>query len=174
MTPEEIIEGFRQNKQDTLVYAYSKVLPNVISLLAKDKAKEMATDLAWQAITIFWEKCQKPDFVLNGSPLAYIYRICRNKWLDRLKTKEQLVETLPELPSNFHDPFEEYPNLWEIVEKELQKMRKTCQEILNLRRDLDDYNEITRVLQISYENARYRYSTCLTELIKRIQENNKK
>ena len=53
-------------------------------------------------------------------------------------------------------------------------MRKTCQEILNLRRDLDDYNEITRILQISYENARYRYSTCLTELIKQIQENNKK
>ncbi len=174
MTPEEIIEGFRQNKQDTLVYAYSKVLPNVISLLAKDKAKEMATDLAWQAITIFWEKCQKPDFSLKGSPLAYIYRICRNKWLDRLKTKEQLVETLPELPSNFHDPFEEYPNLWEIVEKELQKMRKTCQEILNLRRETDNYDEITKILQISYENARYRYSTCLTELIKRIQENNKK
>lgn len=174
MTPAEIIEGFRQNKQDTLVYAYSKVLPNVISLLAKDKAKEMATDLTWQGIGIFWEKCQKPDFVLKGSPLAYIYRICRNKWLDRLKSKEDSVADLPELPPNFHDTFDEYPNLWEITEKELQKMRKTCQEILNLRRSTDDYNEITRILQISYENARYRHSTCLAELIKRIQENNKK
>lgn len=172
MTPEEIIEGFRQNKLDTLVYAYSKVLPNVISLLAKDQAKEMATELAWQGIDIFLEKCQKPDFVLKGSPLAYIYRVCRNKWLDRLKSKEDSVANLPELPPNFYDPFEEYSNLWEIVEKELQKMHKTCQEILNLRRETDNYDEITKILQISYENARYRYSTCLTKLINRIQENN--
>jgi RNA polymerase sigma factor (sigma-70 family) len=160
----EIIEGFRQSQKDIIVDTFKRLLPNIIALLAKYHARHLANDLAWEGIGIFWEKCQKPDFVLKESPLAYIRQICRNKWLDRLKTKEQLVKELPELPFNDYDPFDEYADLWAIVERELVKMNETCQEILNLRRQTDNYDEIIQQLNISYENARYRYSTCLAKL----------
>lgn len=178
MKIEEIIDGFRAGKSDTIVFVFSKLLPHVNSLLAKNKSQEWAEDITWMGISIFWEKCQNPNFVIQGSPLAYIYRICRNKWMDHLKSQtksiEQLAGELPELPFNNYNPFEDYPELWEIVEDELQQMRKTCQDIIRLRRETDKYDEIIQQLNISYENARYRYSVCLAELTKRIQENQKK
>lgn len=171
MTPEEIVTGFRDNNRDTMVYVFNKLVPNVRSLLAKDKAVHLAKDLTWESIAIFWEKCQNPDFDIESSPLAYMYRICRNKWIDRLKIKEQLVEDPMLLPYIPYDPIEDYPDLWELVEKHLQTMRKTCRDILVLLRETDDYGKIAQQLDISYENARHRKSVCLSELIKNIKNN---
>lgn len=173
----EIAEGLRNGDSDTIVFVFRKLLPNIVSMLSKNNAQSWAEELTWTGISIYWEKCQNPEFVIQGSPIAYIFRICRNKWVDHLKSNNKLLETLvvdyPELPFNYHNPFDEYPELWELVETELKQMRKSCQDIIRLRRETDKYDIIISQLNISYENARYRYSVCLAELTKRIQKNKK-
>lgn len=168
MTPEEIINRFRQSDKNIMVVIYNQLLPNITKLLAKNKAVESADDLLWEGIEIFWEKCQNPDFSLNGSPKSYIHNICKNKLYDRFKSKGQLSEMLSVL-SFLPGPSEGYADLWALVERELLTMSKTCREIINLFRETDNYDIITQQLGITYENARYRRSNCLAELRRRIE-----
>lgn len=173
MTPNEIINGFRNGNKDVIINVYKAILPNVQALLRRYDASDEAENHAWDGITIFWEKCKNPDFAINGSPNAYIYRICKNKWIDRNKKDANIynIDDLPSIPDEDGNSIEE---LWKIVEDCLNQMRETCQTILRLLHKTNNMQEIAQMLEITYVNARQRKHACITELTERIKSSKNK
>lgn len=154
---------------DEIIELYKALYPNVFALLKRDNATDRTEELIWLGIEIFWEKCQDLDFSIIGSPAAYIYKICKNKWIDEKKRSELNlnIDDLPIIPDELDSPSEE--KLVELMEQCLKVMNETCQKLLNLLRETSDLKEIAKRLDITYENVRYRKSVCIAALRKCIK-----
>ncbi len=101
LSDDEIIAGFRAGNHDIIVSIYKMIIPNVKAfVISRGGDNESAQDVAWRAITKFWQRCQNPDFELKDRIKgfgAYISRTYRNVWFDlknegELKLKNETFE----------------------------------------------------------------------------------
>lgn len=92
LTDQDIVNGFRCNNQDIIVAAYKLIIPNVRAfVLSRGGNKAEAEQVAWRALTKFWQRCQKTDFELvehSSGFGAYMARTYRNIWMDWHKEGE--------------------------------------------------------------------------------------
>lgn len=180
MTPDEIMQGFRNGNRDAIIHVFKTLLPNIRALLKKDNANNQAEYFIWIGIEIFEKKCQDPNFSTTDSPIAYIYKICKHKWIDEMgKRKSRKLnlsiddpsfngDTLPFIPADTDVP--SYEELSQCVAACLPMLNKTCQNLLNLLHETSDLKEIAEQLDITYENVRYRKSVCLAALRKLVEK----
>ncbi|QQS29872.1 MAG: sigma-70 family RNA polymerase sigma factor [Sphingobacteriales bacterium] len=112
LTDEEIVNGFRTNNQDIIVSVYKIIIPNVKAfVMTRGGAKEDAENVAWRAITKFWQRCQKAGFELKDQNTgfgAYISRAYRNVWMDlqregEIKQKKETIEFSVETQTEEND-----------------------------------------------------------------------
>lgn len=114
LSDDEIVLGFRNNQNDIIVAVYKIIIPNVIAFVrSRGGSRDDAEEVAWRAITKFWQRCQRTDFILKDKTTgfgAYIARAYRNIWADwhkegQVKRKSgeinevnQIVDNDDELP----------------------------------------------------------------------------
>lgn len=165
-------EGFR------IIYKeYLGMIQNVI--LKNNGDSKDSEDVFQDALIVIFNQSRKPDFELRCSIKTYIYSICRNLWLKKLRRSGRIVEltdTIKQFETIEETQLETLvvTEEKEIVAKYLSQLGGGCQEILKyFYFDKKKMIEIAQLMGLANEQvAKNKKSMCMKKL-KAMMKNSK-
>lgn len=176
---QKLIADLSKGSPEVIHHIYRQYFDSIAKYTLDNKGTiEDARDLFQDAIMIIYQKSQSPDFILNYTLHTYIYTICKNIWLKKLRKKSDKGVSLPDnLELIVEDTFEEEIN-WRMKEKLYREkfilLDQSCQQVINLFLKGISMEEIAR--QMGYGSAGYakkRKYKCKAKLIDMIKSDTK-
>lgn len=125
---ELILAEIRKKNEAALGELYKTHYPMAVHLVCSNSGSEQeAKDIFQEAVIVFYERAQQPDFVLTCKIKTYLYAVCRRLWLKRLTERKRFDVSIPEAEA--FDRMEE--EMTEVVESEMnfQRMRDSLQAL---------------------------------------------
>ena len=127
---------------------------------------------------VIYEKAQQADFELQYSLHTFLYTICRNLWLKKLRNKSSKEVSLPEhLELITEDTFEE-EILWRgkeaLYREKFKQLGADCQQVLQLFLKGMSMEKIAQQMNFSSIGyAKKRKYKCKNKLLKLIQSDHR-
>ncbi len=173
------IAGLCKNDPVLIGEIYQKFSKKIITLVKKNSGTEKdAQDIFQEALIDIYEQGKKKDFKLTCPFDAYLYFICRNKWLNQLRKKKHAGVTIRELEeygeNDGQDQAEETVianNRKKLFTAMFDKLGESCKNILRRNWKGMALNDIAEELNISYGYARKKKVECIARLTKLIKSN---
>lgn len=94
-TEQELLQGLRAGRQEAFQRLYQQHYPMVRYLVIQNSGStEEADDVFQDGLLVLIGKLRNAEFQLTASLKTYVYSVCRNLWLKRLKDKgkTQLID----------------------------------------------------------------------------------
>lgn len=175
IAPSEFIEGIANNNPIIIRQVYTQYFDSIAQYILHNKGTiEDAKDIFQDAMMIIYQKSQQADFELQYSLHTYLYTICRNTWLKKLRKKTDMGVPLPEhLELIAEDTFEE-EILWrekeQLYRKKFRELGEGCQKVLELYLKGTSMEGIAKKMGFSSAGyAKKRKYKCKNQLLKLIQ-----
>ncbi|KAA1242142.1 RNA polymerase sigma factor [Aquimarina sp. RZ0] len=170
-----IIRGIVAGDKTILKEFYKKHLPQVKSYILKNSGSEAdAEDVFQDAMVFVYEKLENDSLELTSALGTYVYSVCKNLWMNKLKRNQKTVHhegILSMSKTNdlniidqIHDDERRY-----VFQKCFLELGKGCQELLSLFFQGISMKDIAKQKGISEAYTRKKKFNCkkrLTELIK--------
>ena len=173
---EILIEGIKNQNDKVIAKLYDQFFPSVRHYIYRNNGSiEDARDIFNDAVIVVFEKVRDNTLKLNCSLKTYIYAICRNLWLKKLKSDkgeminyEEVEDTLLGAELAEDDLFNvDAAHL--LYQKHLVRMSETCRRLLASFLEGKSFREISAEMNFENENyARKRKYRCVKLLVKRI------
>lgn len=161
---------------DTLTNLYRECFPSIKQFIIKNSGDiEDAEDVFQEALVILYRKIKEDSLVLKCALSTYIYSICRNMWLDRLRRKsrtigvidgeQEIVDLGDDIITTIHKN-----DQYALYQKHFQSIGKGCQKLLTLFFEGKKMQFITQAMGFGSEGyTRKRKFKCKEKLINSIQ-----
>ncbi|MBN8788010.1 MAG: sigma-70 family RNA polymerase sigma factor [Terrimonas sp.] len=172
---QKYVTALVQNDATVLEELYEKFSGKIKWMILQNNGSETdAADIFQDALLSIYNKAKTGDFVLTCPMEAFLYLICKNKWLNILnKRKTQKVTNTDTEGFNYigEDNFrlaedcvlqQERSNL--LAEK-LALMGESCKNLLRLSWSGISMDEVAKKLNVTYAYARKKKSECMAKLI---------
>lgn len=160
----------------TLSTLYQESFPSIKQLILQNSGQiEDAEDVFQEALVVLYRKLKSNSLTLNCTISTYIYAICRNMWLDRLRRAGKEIGTLDgdqNIVAIGQDIVEIiYQNdRYLLYQKHFQEISEGCQKLLKLFLEGKSMRLITEKMGFSSESyTRKRKFNCKEKLIKKIK-----
>lgn len=173
---KEILNGILKGDYQAITILYQNCYPAVKKLILKNTGQpEEAEDIFQESLVVLYRKIKNEDFKLSCSLSTYIYSICRNMWLDKLRRKKRLKK-LHEINNDYFDADDDLfivmhkNEQYALFQKHLLQLGADCQKLLRLFFEGNDMKYIAR--EMNYKSvgyARKRKFKCKDKLIQNIQ-----
>lgn len=163
--------GNQVEKDQALKQLYAQNYPLIATYIAKNNGDpEDASDIFQDAIIVFYEKVRLGQLELTCSIQTYLYSVCRNLWLNRLRVQKRFtsmnedMETIPVseeslsvLTSNERS---------EAIIQLLEKLGSDCKKVLTFYYfERLKMREIAKRMSFANEQvAKNKKSTCMKKL----------
>ena len=144
---------------------------------ANNGTEDDARDIFQEALMAVSRQAQRPGFVLTCPFEAYLYYVCRGKWLNELKRRQRTAVTISEA-TGFTD-IEQADALADTTLREeerdrlfqhfYEKLAAGCRQLLRLSWSGISMEEVSRELGVSYNYARKKKHECVSQLMGWIQ-----
>ncbi len=172
-----LIEGIHLGDRKIINNIYEQYFPRIKNLIENNKGNEAdAYDIFQDALMVIYQKSKQADFQLKSTFYTFLYAICRNLWLKRLKKKKVLGVTIQEenVSSNDDDIIEQINQREKLrlYQEKFQALGKDCQRLLQFFFEGISMREIAKTMGISEKYARKRKFICKERLISLIQADN--
>lgn len=167
MSELHYINGLKEGNRDTVYQIYKKYLPNITSWMLKNSGNEQdAYDIFQDALEVIVEKSFSADWTLEMPFGAYLFRICRNKWISTLreKNKEEQVrnyeyerytsEAYDKIFESEQMAFDE--KIKEMLSDTFDALSPLCQKLIPLTESKVSAKEIAETLQMTNANTVHR------------------
>ena len=143
-------------------------------ILKNNGTTDDAKDIFQEALLTIYTKACDPDFILTCPFGAFLFRICRNKWIDKLRQKGRTEEVriIEEKRYKVEEEQKVIPKVEEVEEENIkqQKLDKTfkklselCQQLLTLVADGRSSSEIVEKMEMAEANTFYRRKNACIE-----------
>ncbi len=176
MNDSEIIEGLKSSDDRVLEYLYKEYYHFIRKLVEFNSGNLAdAEDVFQDGIIVLFEKVKEPGFKLSSTLKTYLYAICKNLWLKRLRTAGREVtlnDQYEMVADNDTALIEERLNSrQQIIKDALQKIGESCKNILILK-FYKKFKDAEIAKELNYSGAdyvktqRYRCIKKLRELLK--------
>lgn len=168
-----LIREIQQGDKKALEYLYQKYWPMIAHFVRLNQGQpKEAEDLFQDGIIILYEKLLNKDFFLRYSLKTYLYAICRNQWLKKLRSKKNfkiidLDDTLENIPELTVEDEEDLPDDKEMYQA-IQNLKDPCYTlIIGYYYQKMSLEQLAKVLHYSSANvAKQRKFHCLERLKK--------
>ncbi|HEY9115889.1 MAG TPA: sigma-70 family RNA polymerase sigma factor [Bacteroidales bacterium] len=135
----QVIDEFIENKNNALEKLYKHNYKIVRSYVLKNSGTEAdAKDIFQDAMLVCWMNLKEDKFIVKNefSLSAYLYKIAKYKWLDKLKSKQHKTTVnipVTDLESEDMDSFElsETQNKLSYLLGLYSRLDTKCKEVLN-------------------------------------------
>ncbi|MCC6287151.1 MAG: sigma-70 family RNA polymerase sigma factor [Chitinophagaceae bacterium] len=177
---QKYVTALLQNDATVLEELYEKFSGKIKWMILQNNGTETdAADIFQDGLLSIYNKAKTGDFVLTCPMEAFLYLICKNKWLNILnKRKTQKVTNTDTEGFNYigEDNFrlaedcvlqQERSNL--LAEK-LALLGESCKSILKLSWSGISMDEVAKKLNVTYAYARKKKSECMAKLIAMVKE----
>jgi RNA polymerase sigma factor (sigma-70 family) len=130
---QELILALGEGKKQALEYIYSTYWPMIANFVRTNQGSQHeAEDLYQEGIITLYEQVRSGAFQGNSSLKTYLYAICRNKWLNKLKSKIHITD-IPEFVSDMPDEESQHTTLLPDdadIKKAIDELGEPCRSIL--------------------------------------------
>lgn len=171
----EYLEGIRLGQRKTLDQIYKQLFPQIKHFVLKHSGtEEDAKDIFQDAMMAVYHNAQDEDFELSCKFSTYVFAVCRNLWLKKLRSNKVSFVTINEnILSIDREELDEAIRRNErikIYQRQFRAISEKCQQLLELYMQGADMKSIAKQLgfaSVSY--ARKRKFKCKEQLMERIQ-----
>lgn len=172
------IEALLNNDNQGIAEIYARFSAGIARFVeANNGTADDARDVFQDALIAVTRQARRPEFVLTCPFEAYLYCVCRGKWLNELKRRRRAAVTISEA-SGYTDT-EQADALAETTLREeerdrlfrhfFEKLAAGCRQLLQLAWSGVAMNEVSAQLGVSYNYARKRKSECMSQLMASIK-----
>jgi len=167
MSDLNYISGLKEGNRDLVYQIYKNYLPNITSWILKNSGNEQdAYDIFQDALEVIVEKSFTTDWTLEMPFGAYLFRICRNKWISKLREKNKEEQVRNYEYERYTS--EAYDKIFESEEHELDEKIKImltetfdilsplCQKLIPLTESKVSAKEIAETLEMTNANTVHR------------------
>ncbi|HEX5153579.1 MAG TPA: sigma-70 family RNA polymerase sigma factor [Parafilimonas sp.] len=171
---QRYIDALRYNNQPLLEELYKNFSGKIKWMILHNHGTEAdAADVFQEALLSINRKAATGDFILTCPFEAFLYTVCKRRWLKELKKRKLQGVT-------FHDNREYMisdDNFKLVAEMErtearrllfrqkLQELNENCRQLLRLKWSGRSLKEIAESMNISYTYARKKKSQCMARLV---------
>ena len=173
------IEALAQNDSVLIEEIYQRYAAGIKRMVVKNSGTETdAADLLQDVLIELHRKAAKQDFVLTCPFEAFLYMVCRNRWLNKLeKRKGKAVTIIGNEGFNLsEDVFENYESLTinekrkRLLEEKLTELGEGCRDLLSLSWSGKPLQEVASRLNFTYAYVRKKKTECMSKLISLVKE----
>ena len=177
---QRYIEALLNNDAVLLKELYQKHFGKIQQMVLKNNGTEQeASDLFQDALLSIYKKARTGEFMLTCPLDAFLFVICKNKWMSELSKRKNRKVTIAD-PQRYNDVGDDSLRLIEdcqllqsrhsLLFEQLGKLGDSCKELLRLSWSGRPMNEVAELLKVSYGYARKKKSECMARLIAMVRE----
>ena len=180
---QKYVEALLNNDPLVLEELYERFSGKIKWMILQNSGTETdAADIFQDALMSIYNKAKTGDFELTCPMEAFLYLICKNKWLNVLnKRKTQKVTNTDTEGFNYigEDSFrlaEDCVMRQErsaLLAEKLSEMGDSCKNLLKLSWSGLSMDEVAKKLKVSYAYARKKKSECMAKLITLVKQSPK-
>lgn len=182
MTPHsdhKYIEALQQNNSVLIEEIYQRFAVRIKQMVVKNSGTETdAADLFQEVLIELHRKATQQQFVLTCPFDAFLYLVCRNRWINELhKRKGKAVTINGDEGFNVSEGvFENYEMLLvnekrkNLIEEKLAELGEGCRNLLSLAWSGKPLQEVAETLNFSYAYVRKKKTECMSKLISLVKE----
>ena len=154
---EQIMDGIYRKDSSILRYLYKIQLGRIERFIVKKGGdQDTARDIFQEAMMVVYNKIRSKKLVLTCSFSTYLFAICKNLWLQEIRSKNYNILDHSQLDNMVEEPGEDEDHnneLMELVKYHFSKLTKDCQKVLELHFKRKSLADICRVL--GYKDEKY-------------------
>jgi RNA polymerase sigma factor (sigma-70 family) len=171
---QKYIEALLNNDLVLLEELYRKFSRKVKWMVLQNHGTEDdAADIFQEALLSIYQKARTQDLVLTCPLDAFLYLICKNKWLNELsKRKFKNVSLIEDNGVSFsEDSFKIAEECalkeqrFNLISEKLADLGAACQQLLRLSWSGKSMEEVAQALQVTYGYARKKKCECMAKLV---------
>jgi RNA polymerase sigma factor (sigma-70 family) len=143
-------------------------------ILQNHGTEDDAADIFQEALISIYHKARTQDFKLTCPLNAFLYLICKSKWLNEL-SKRRINARLIEAGNNGDIPSEDSFKLAEVcalkeqrlnlISEKVAELEESSQQLLSLSWSGKSMEEVAKILGVTYGYARKKKFKCMEKLI---------
>jgi RNA polymerase sigma factor (sigma-70 family) len=173
------IEALLNNDYQGIEEIYARYADRIRRLVTSNNGSpDDARDVFQEALIAIARQAQRPGFILNCPFEAYLYCVCRGKWLNELKRRRRAAVTIGEA-GGFMET-EEADALADATVREeardrlfrffFEKLPAGCRQLLRLSWSGMPMEAVGKEMGVSYSYARKKKHSCISQLMNWIQK----
>ena len=173
---EWYINGIQQKSPAVLKALSAHFFPMVQDYVTKNSGtKEDAKDLFNDAIITIYRKVQDGDLELTSKFSTYLFSICKNQWLNKLRRKKKISQVTIDDSTVYTDVRQfdmhfETTERYKLMREKFKVLSKDCQQVLELSWNNDlSGQEIATKMGWSHGYLRKRKHKCKEKLVQLVR-----
>lgn len=180
---QKYIDALLENDLVVLEELYRKFSEKIKWMIIRNNGTETdAADVFQDALLSIYHKARTGGFMLTCPLEAFLYLICKNKWLNILNKRKAQKVTITDTEgfSNIgEDNFKLAENCVlqqernDLLTEKLAEMGDSCKKILRLSWSGMPMDEVARQLNVTYAYVRKKKSECMARLITLVKQSPK-
>ena len=179
---QQYITALMNNEVALIEEIYKRFSDKIKWMVLKNNGDENdAADLFQEALLSIYHKAKTQNFVLTCPLEAFLYIICRSRWMNELnKRKNSNVTFDDQMGYNLKDDsFQQATECVqqherrELLEEKIKELGEGCQHLLRLSWSGKAMNEVAGALKVTYGYVRKKKSECMAKLMRLVQQSPK-
>ena len=172
------LEGIAKNDYAVLQKIYQESLPEVIKYIKKNSGTlDDAKDIFQEGILVIYNKIKQETLQLTTSFHVYLFSVCKNLWLKKLRSKHSKVLPLSttwglKTETDYDEQFLK-SRKWALFNKKFQTLAEECQKVLQMLFNGKSGKEIAAAMNYTEEYAKrkkYKCKLSFMELVRKDPE----
>jgi RNA polymerase sigma factor (sigma-70 family) len=171
---QQYIDALLNNDTTLLKELYDKYAGKIRGMVLKNNGSDAdAADILQEALLAIYQRAKKQNFVLTCPLDAYLYLICKNRWINELNKKGVRKVTFTDTEGfNYNEDIfqnaEITQNQYErrsLLVQKLKELGEGCRQLLELSWSGLPMEEVAKKLQNTYGYVRKKKSECMAKLV---------
>jgi RNA polymerase sigma factor (sigma-70 family) len=176
---QQYIEALLRNDSQLVADIYRRHADKITGMVVQNNGTpEDAADIMQEALMDIYKKAKTGNFILTCPLDAFLYLVCRNKWLMELRKRKNMPVTFTDTVK--YEPGEDARQVTEqltndrlrreLLMEKVNELKDGCKQLLQMSWAGMPMQEVARVMQMSYGYARRKKGECLGKLITMIKK----
>ncbi|MCU7551968.1 sigma-70 family RNA polymerase sigma factor [Chitinophagaceae bacterium LB-8] len=150
-------------------------------VLQNNGSSSDAADIFQEALMSIFHKAKTQNFTLSCPLDAFLYVVCKNKWLKELNKRKAGGVTNSD-PEEYHigencfllaEECQLKQERMELLHEKLSELGESCQQLLRLSWSGKSMDEVAQILKVTYGYARKKKSECMSKLMQLVKQSPK-
>jgi RNA polymerase sigma factor (sigma-70 family) len=173
------LDALIRNDEPLIDELYKKFSGKIKRMVLQNHGNETdAADIFQDALLSICEKGKKQHFILTCPFDAFLYLICKNKWITELHKRKNSHVTFQDIESFSigEDTFKMAEELAlqqarkNLIIAKVSEMSESCKRLLELSWRHKSLKEVAKILGLKYGYVRKKKSECMAELIELVKQ----
>ena len=140
-----------------------------------------AADVFQEGLVSIYHKAKTQDFILTCPFEAFLYLVCKNKWINELNKRKSYNVTFTDAAGYIEgeDGFQQVLLVMQqderknLLEEKLAELGESCRKLLQLSWSGKAMDEVAAILKVTYGYVRKKKSECMSKLIALVKDSPK-